>query len=111
MDLRIRKIFFSEEKKQKTFDFYRLPRRQRAQRDKSFLVLFFKKERFIASLIVILGVCRALRSACRTWLHQSASQARGAGQPTQGRGEEWRWARVWKHGRVSTMWPRRSGWR
>jgi hypothetical protein len=42
--VRKERIFFSEEKKQKTFDFWRLTRRQRAQRDKGFLVLFFKKE-------------------------------------------------------------------
>jgi hypothetical protein len=40
------RIFFFEKKKQKTFDFWCVSRRQRAQRDKSFLVLFFKKEHF-----------------------------------------------------------------
>jgi hypothetical protein len=40
----ISKAFFFEKKKQKTFDSWYAPRRQRAQRDKSFLVLFFKKE-------------------------------------------------------------------
>jgi len=39
----ISKAFFFEKKKQKTFDSRYAPRRQRAQRDKSFLVLFFKK--------------------------------------------------------------------
>jgi len=37
-------MFFFEKKNQKTFITWRAPRRQRAQRDKSFLLLFFKKE-------------------------------------------------------------------
>jgi hypothetical protein len=39
-----RKVFFFEKKKQKTFAYGRALARQRAQRDKSFLLLFFKKE-------------------------------------------------------------------
>jgi hypothetical protein len=39
-----RKVFFSEEKKQKTLDWLSRTRRQRAPKGKSFLVLFFKKE-------------------------------------------------------------------
>jgi hypothetical protein len=38
------KVFFSEEKKQKTFDRLSRTLRPRAQTGKSFLVLFFKKE-------------------------------------------------------------------
>jgi hypothetical protein len=45
---RKRKAFFFEKKKQKTFDYWRAPRRQRGQMTKSFLVLFFKKEQFLA---------------------------------------------------------------
>jgi hypothetical protein len=37
-------MFFFEKKNQKTFACWRALRRQRAQRDKSFLLLFFKKE-------------------------------------------------------------------
>jgi hypothetical protein len=39
-----RKVFFSEEKKQKTFIVLSRSRRQRTPSVKSFLVLFFKKE-------------------------------------------------------------------
>jgi hypothetical protein len=39
-----RKVFFFEKKKQKTFDLWCGAHRQRAPRNKSFLVLFFKKE-------------------------------------------------------------------
>jgi hypothetical protein len=42
-----RKVFFSEEKKQKTFDWWRVPRRQRAPMDNSFLVFFKKRARFL----------------------------------------------------------------
>jgi hypothetical protein len=35
---------FLKKKKQKTFDTWRAPGRQRAQREKSFLLLFCKKE-------------------------------------------------------------------
>jgi hypothetical protein len=38
------KVFFFEKKKQKTFAFWCATLRQRAQRGKSFLVLFLKKE-------------------------------------------------------------------
>jgi hypothetical protein len=38
------KVFFFEKKKQKTFVILEMTYRQRQQRDKSFLVLFFKKE-------------------------------------------------------------------
>jgi hypothetical protein len=57
---------FFEKKKQKTFDCWRAPRRQRAQRDKSFLVLFFKKEHPFSLVRQYLPpgiICRALATA------------------------------------------------
>jgi cell wall-associated NlpC family hydrolase len=42
-----RKVFFSEEKKQQTFDWWRAPRRQRAQTGNGFLVFFKKRARFL----------------------------------------------------------------
>jgi hypothetical protein len=51
-------VFFFEKKNQKTFDRLSRGRRQRTQRSKSFLVLFFKKEHFLLAIPPVEGGTR-----------------------------------------------------
>jgi hypothetical protein len=62
------RLFFFEKKKQKTFACWRALRRQSVQKDKSFLVLFFKKEPlsfFLAHLTRIRRLSGRHRLGCQ----------------------------------------------